>query len=294
MTTKDSKGSFYLLYALICLIWGSTWLVIHIGANAGLPPFTGAALRFLGAAVLLWLFAIYKKTSLPATGREWRAVLLVGSLSNGISFGVVYWTSKYIPSGLGAVVFGTMPLWTAIISHWVFTTEKLSLMRIVGIVIGIIGIATIFYPQFSLVDATHLWAMAIFLIAPVVSGISAVITKRSTQSVAPLMLNAITTSVGCLILGTIALIAEPWRSVSLDFTQLWTIAYLAVIGTIVTFGIYFRLMKETSAVTMSYVAIITPVIAIILGWLMLNEQFDYYALAGSGLVICGVALSLRM
>ena len=265
-----------------------------MGANAGLPPFTGAALRFLVATALLWLYAIYKKTPLPASGKEWGAVLLVGSLSNGISFGVVYWTSKYIPSGLGAVVFGTMPLWTAIISHWVFTSQKLSPMRIFGIVLGIIGIATIYYPQFSLLDSTHLWAMAIFLIAPIVSGISTVITKRSTQSVAPLMLNSITTGVGCLILGFIALIAEPWQAVSFNFTHLWTIGYLAIIGTIVTFGIYFRLMKETSAVTMSYVAIITPVIAVILGWLILNEQFDYYSLAGSAFVICGVALSLRM
>ncbi|MFI5262988.1 MAG: DMT family transporter [Candidatus Kapaibacterium sp.] len=294
MTTKDSKVGFYLLYALICLIWGSTWLVIHIGANAALPPFMGASLRFLVATVLLWLYVIYKKTPLPASRGEWGAVLLVGSLSNGISFGVVYWTSKYIPSGLGAVVFGTMPLWTAIISHWVFTAQKLSPLRIFGIVLGIIGIATIYYPQFTLVDSTHLWAMAIFLIAPIVSGISAVITKRSTQAVAPLMLNAVTTGTGFLILSIIALIAEPWQSVSLNFTHLWTIGYLAIIGTIVTFGIYFRLMKETSAVTMSYVAIITPVIAVVLGWLMLNETFDYYALAGSALVICGVALSLRM
>jgi drug/metabolite transporter (DMT)-like permease len=268
--------------------------VIHIGANAALPPFMGAALRFLVATVLLWVYAIYKKTPFPESRKEWMAVLLVGSLSNGISFGVVYWSSKYIPSGLGAVIFGTMPLWTAIISHWVFTSQKLSPMRIFGIVVGIIGIATIFYPQFSLVDSEHLWAMAIFLIAPIVSGISAVITKRSTQSVAPLMLNSITTGVGCLILGIIALVAEPWQSVSFNFTHFWTVGYLAIIGTIVTFGIYFRLMKETSAVTMSYVAIITPVIAVILGWLMLGETFDYYALAGSALVICGVALSLRM
>jgi drug/metabolite transporter (DMT)-like permease len=294
VTTKDSKASFYLLYALICLIWGSTWLVIHIGANAALPPFTGASLRFLVASVLLWIYALYKKTLLPSSVKEWRAVLLVGALSNGVSFGVVYWSSKYISSGLGAVIFGTMPLWTAMISHWIFTSQKLSLLRILGIVLGILGIATIFYPQFSLVDSTHLWVMAIFLVAPIVSAISAVVTKRSTQSIAPLMLNSITTGVGCILLGIIALFKEPWQDISLDFTQLWTIGYLAILGTIVTFGIYFRLIKVTSAVTMTYVAIITPVIAVILGWLILNEGLDYYALAGSALVICGVGISLRM
>jgi drug/metabolite transporter (DMT)-like permease len=292
--SKDTKTRFYLLYSLICLIWGSTWLVIHIGANAALPPFTGAALRFLLATVLIWLYVIYKKIPLPVNRNEWSAVLLVGALSNGVSFGVVYATSPYIPSGLGAVIFGTMPLWTALISHWALESENLSPVRMIGILLGILGIGTIFYPQFQKVDSTHLWAMGILLVAPIVSGISAVVTKRSTQSIAPLMLNSITTSVGCIILGIIALVREPWQDISLNFTQLWTIGYLAILGTIVTFGIYFRLIKETSAVTMTYVAIITPVIAVILGWLILNERLDYYALAGSGLVICGVGISLRM
>ena len=292
--TKDSRARFYLLYSLICLIWGSTWLVIHIGANADLPPFTGAALRFMLATVLIWIFSFYKKISLPGNRKEWGAVLLVGALSNGVSFGVVYWTTQYIPSGLGAVIFGTMPLWTALISHWALQTERLSPKKMFGIILGIVGIATIFYPQFAKVDSTHLWAMAIFLIAPIVSAISAIVTKRSTKDVAPLMLNAITTSVGCVILGIIAILREPWQDVTFNFTQVWTIGYLAIFGTIVTFGIYFRLIKETSAVTMTYVAIITPVIAVILGWLILNERLDYYALAGSGLVICGVGISLRM
>ena len=292
--TEDSRARFYILYALICLIWGSTWLVIHIGANAALPPFTGAALRFLLATMLIWLYVIYKKIPLPTNGKEWGAVLLIGALSNGVSFGVVYWTTQYIPSGLGAVIFGTMPLWTALISHWTLQSEKLSSMKMFGIILGILGIATIFFPQFAKVDSTHLWAMAIFLIAPIVSAISAIITKRSTKDVAPLMLNAVTTSVGCIILGIIALLREPWQDVTFNYTQIWTISYLAILGTIVTFGIYFRLIKETSAVTMTYVAIITPVIAVILGWLILSERLDYYALAGSGLVICGVGISLRM
>lgn len=294
MTHRDSKSRFYFLYALICLIWGSTWLVIHIGAKAGLPPFTGAALRFLLATVLIWLYVLYKKIAFPSTSKEWGAVLIVGALSNGISFGVVYATSSYIPSGLGAVIFGTMPLWTAMISHFVFHSENLSPVRIFGIFLGILGIATIFYPQFEKVDSEHLWAMAIMLIAPIVSAVSAVITKRSTKAVAPIMLNAITTAVGCIILGVTALLREPWQDLSLNYTHIWTISFLAIVGTIVTFGIYFRLIKETSAVTMTYVAIITPVIAVLLGWLILQESLDYYALAGSGLVICGVAISLRM
>jgi drug/metabolite transporter (DMT)-like permease len=291
---RDSKTSFYLLYVLICLIWGSTWLVIHIGANAALPPFTGAALRFFVATSIIWIYALYKKAPLPRGAREWGMVFLVGALSNGISFGIVYRTAQYIPSGLGAVIFGTMPLWAAIISQWALLSEKLSPKKIFGIIIGIAGIVVIFFPQFRTVDETHLWAMGIFMIAPFVSGLSAVVTKKYTRDTSPLMLNAITTSVGFVILGGIAFAWEPWQNISLDFTQVWTIGYLAIFGTIVTFGIYFRLLKETSVVTMTYVSIVTPVIAVILGWLILGEHFDQYSIAGSALVICGVGISLRM
>jgi drug/metabolite transporter (DMT)-like permease len=292
--SRDSRTSFYLLYALICLIWGSTWLVIHIGANAALPPFTGAALRFFLATSLIWMYAYYKKEALPKSFREWGAVLIVGALSNGVSFGIVYRTSPYIPSGLGAVIFGTMPLWAALISHWALRSEKLTAKKISGIFLGLIGIAVIFFPQFGKVDESHLWAMALFIIAPTVSAISAVVTKKSTQNISPVMINAITTSIGFIILGGVAIASEPWENVNLNFTQLWTIGYLAIAGTIVTFGIYFRLLKETSVVTMTYVSIITPMIAIFLGWLILNESLDYYSLAGSGLVICGIGISLRM
>src|SRR5262249_44959645 len=159
-------------------------------------------------------------------------------------------TSQYVPSGLAAVIFGTMPLFTAIISHWVFHGQKLSATRILGIFLGIVGIGVIFYPQLGSIDSEHLWAMAILLISPIVSAISTVVTKRSTQSVSPVMLNAITTSVGAIILGVIAIISEPISPIDFSFSQVWTVAYLAILGTIVTFGIYFRLMKETSAVTM--------------------------------------------
>ena len=294
MTFQDSKTRFYFLYTLICLIWGSTWLVIHIGSNAALPPFTGAALRFLIATTIVWIYALYKKTPLPVTIKEWGAVLVVGALSNGVSFGIVYRTSQYVPSGLGAVIFGTMPLWAAVISHWALQSERLTRVKILGIFLGIFGISIIFFPQFGSIDKTHVWAMSAMVIAPFVSALSAVVTKRSTQNVSPIMLNAVTTSIGFIILGSIAIISEPWNSISLNATQLWTTSYLAIFGTIVTFGIYFRLIKETSVVTMTYVSIITPVIAVILGWLILHENLDYYSFAGSALVICGVGISLRM
>src|SRR5215831_17549809 len=100
-----SKITFFSLYTIICLIWGSTWLVIHLGNSAALPPFAAAGLRFIVASGLLWIYIFLKRTKLPKFGSTWLAAIAVGLLSNGMSFGIVYATSIYVPSGLGAVIF---------------------------------------------------------------------------------------------------------------------------------------------------------------------------------------------
>ena len=128
-----TRNRFISLYALMCLIWGSTWLVIHIGSVAGLPPFTGASLRFGLAALLMWIWLLTSGAELPKTQNEWRAIVVIGFLSNGVSFAIAYWASQFLPSGLSSVIFGTMPLWTAIFSHWAFETERMSAARIIGI-----------------------------------------------------------------------------------------------------------------------------------------------------------------
>ncbi len=291
---KISQIKFFALYAIICLIWGSTWLVIHLGNAAALPPFSAASLRFVIAAFLLWIYIFWKKIALPATDSKWTSAIIVGLLSNGLSFGIVYFTSGYVPSGLASVVFGTMPLWTAVFAHYGLPTERLSRTKIYGIGIGILGIVIIFLPQFALIKSETAWALPVLLFAPIVSGMSAVITKKSTQEIPAITLNAITTSVGAITLGLMALLTEKVFGIELSFGQLAPTLYLAIFGTIITFGIYFKLMKTTSAVTMSYVAIITPAIAVLLGWMILGEKLDGYEVVGTLFVLCGVAISLRM
>jgi drug/metabolite transporter (DMT)-like permease len=186
-----------------------------------------------------------------------------------------------------------MPLWTAIFAHYGIEAEQLSVSKIAGILVGILGIGVIFYPQIGVVDPSVIAAMVLLLGSPTVSAMSAVFTKKHTHHVSPIMLNAVTTLIGFIFIGGLAFITEDPLTMNVNGTALWTICYLAFFGTIVSFVTYFRLMKVTAAVTMSYVALITPVIAIILGWIVLKEQLGINDLIGTGLVIAGVTLSLR-
>lgn len=289
-----SRSRFIFLYSLICLIWGSTWLVIHIGSDAALPPFTGAALRFGLAAFIMWIWHYYSNKDLPTTRTEWLAVISIGFLSNGVSFSIVYWCSQYIPSGLMAVIFGTMPLWTAIFSHLALEAEKMSALRIVGIIAGIAGITTIFLPQFSAVTDSNIVPLIALLGAPFVSGIAAVITKRYTHEISPISLNAIATTTGFTLLATLAILSENFFDQSYNLTHVWTIGYLAIFGTIITFVTYFYLIKQVSPVTMSYLTLFTPVIAVFLGWVVLQENLGANEIVGAGLVMAGAKLSMRI
>lgn len=279
----------------MCLIWGSTWLVIHVGSVAGLPPFTGASLRFGLAAAIMWIWLLRSNAELPKTRTEWRAIVVIGFLSNGVSFAIAYWASQYLPSGLSSVIFGTMPLWTAIFSHWAFETERMSAARLIGILLGLIGLATIFFPRFiGDFDMASVLPMIILLGAPLVSAISAVLTKRYTHDVSPVTINTIATTTGFSLLAAIAFMNEDVFGHAFTFTDVWTIAYLGILGSIVAFVSYFSLMKHASPVTMSYITLVSPTIAVFLGWMILGEHLGANELIGAGLVLGGARLSVRM
>jgi drug/metabolite transporter (DMT)-like permease len=280
------------LYILLCLIWGSTWIVIRIGSDAGMPPFLGAAIRFAIALAILWSWVILKRIPLPKTKHEWRAVLLNGLLGSGISFSIVYWCSQYVPSGIEAVIFGTMPLWTIMLSHWIFGEDKLSMHKLGGVLLGIAGIAVIFLPDVGEIPNSTLGWMALTLVAPFVSAGSLVVTKHYAKQVAPPALNAISVSVGFVVLVIGAALTSDLSSLQWRWEHYGTIAYLALFGTVITFSGYYHLLQRASAVTMSMITLITPVVAVLSGWLILDEQLHFHAILGAAFVLGGVYLAL--
>jgi drug/metabolite transporter (DMT)-like permease len=278
------------LFALLCLIWGSTWLVIKIGYG-GLGPFNIAALRFVLAGALMAALVPVLRASWPRGREQWSVVLVVGSFLFAVDYGLIYWAEQWLESGLTAVLFAVMPILTAIAAHVYLPAERLTPRRMGGALVAFLGVVALFGDSLRF-DPELLWPMAAIVASAGFAAVASVFAKRHGGALHPAALNAPAMMMGALLLGAISLATGDGLALPRDRAGWWAVAYLAVLGSVVTFLIYFRLLKTWKATTMSYIAIITPVIALVLGWLVRDERLTVWSLAGGLLVLAGVALAL--
>ncbi len=277
-------------FCLLCLIWGSTWLVIKIGYG-GLGPFNVATLRFLIAAVVLTAIVPLAGARWPRGAGEWTLVLVVGVLLFGGDYGAIYWAEQYIDSGLTAILFGTFPLMTMIAAHFYVPGERLTSRKLTGGVLALAGVVALFGDRLN-VSASALWPMLAVLFAVACAAAANVATKRHGKSIHSAALNATTTAVGTLMLGAMALLHGEGLRLPHDPSAWAAIGYLSLVGSVIAFLIYFSLLKVWDSTTVSFFAVFTPAIAIVLGAAVLGETLTIWSLAGAALILSGVALTL--
>jgi drug/metabolite transporter (DMT)-like permease len=278
------------LFGLLCLIWGSTWLVIKIGYG-GLGPFSVAALRFAIASIILAAIVPMVGARWPRGRSEWTLVVVVGLLLFGGDYGLIYWAEQYIDSGLTAILFGTFPLVTMLAAHVYVPGEQFTGRKAAGGVIAFAGVCALFGDRLT-VNAASAAPMAAVIGAVVCAAISNVATKRHGGSLHAAALNATTTMVGAVALAGMALVTGEGLHLPPDARSWAAVAYLAIVGSVVAFLIYFSLLKTWDATTVSFFAVFTPAIAIVLGTVFLGEHLSLWSVAGSALILGGVAITL--
>jgi drug/metabolite transporter (DMT)-like permease len=278
-----------LLFAVICLIWGSTWLAIKVGLD-GVPPFLGAGLRFLLSTLIVGAMLVVRRKAIRLTRNDRICVLSLAIPVFWINYGAVYWAEQHISSGLAAVLFSTMPLMTALLSRFWARSEKLSARKILGILIGVAGTVLLFWPDERL-GPQQVLGMAATLVACLCASMNLVTMKlyggRSDRDV----LNFLGMGLGAALLLLTSVVLEPW---SVDWTRrnVTAMLYLAVFGSVIAFSAYYALIKLIDATIVSLSTLIIPIIALILGGLVLGETVGPTAIAGIVTVLIGVAVSM--
>ena len=273
------------------LVWGTTWAAIRIGLQ-GVPPFTAAALRFaISSGVLL---AAHPLLGIPFDTRPLarRLWLVNGSLLFIVSYGTVYWTEQWIPSGLAAILFATYPLLVAVLASFLLPGERASRRTWLGVALGFAGVALIYSEDLAALGGARVRGAAVlFLLSPAATATANVLVKRWGQGVGPMALTAAPMAIGAIGLGAMAAAVERGAAMRFDATSLACLGYLALFGSVLTFGLFFWLLARFPATKLSLVAYGTPVVAVITGTVFLGEPFTARMAAGAATVLAGVAIA---
>jgi drug/metabolite transporter (DMT)-like permease len=281
-----------LVFALLTLIWGTTWAAIRVSLE-GIPPFTGVALRFAIASVLL--LGLMKAMGIRRAGtREERRIWLINAtLSFAGSYGIVHWAEQSIPSGLASVLFATFPLFVAVLAHHALPGDRLTARGITGVMTGFAGVAVIFSEDLSRLGDPRAGAAALVMLgSPLVSAFASVAAKRWGAGIHPFSMTAVPMGIAAVLMGIVALIFERSKPLDLAPRPVAAVLYLALMGSALTFSLYYWLLARIAATRVALMAFTIPVVAVLFGALVMQEPVTTRTLAGGALVIAGVAMAV--
>ena len=263
-------------------------MTIKIGLE-DVPPLLSAGVRFALAGAGLLVLARMLGRSLRTD-----AVLatLLALLPFAAAYGLIYWGEQYVPSGLAAVLFGVMPLYSATIASVALADEPLSPRLVGGIAVAIGGLAIAFGESLALGDAQWaLLAATACAIAPLAAAIGNVAIKRRGQALDPIVLNAWAMLGGGALLLAASAPAEDWGQAAWSVQAIGSIGYLAVIGSAVPFVTLTILLRELPAVTVSYMTLLLPFGALAFGAALYDEHVTLAAIGGALLVATGLLVA---
>lgn len=292
MSRRPPPLALFLLTALLCVIWGSTWVVIKTGLE-DLPTFGSAAARFTLAAAAMsglcaWLVR-HEGGARPTLALS----LVLGTLNFGVSYGIVYWSETRLPSGLVSVLWAVFPMMQAIAGHFFLAGERLSLVQVGGFLLGFVGVGALFATDLRALGPGAVPAGAVLLLSPLVSSFGTTYVKRFGAGTSSLLLNRNAMWIGAALLWIVALVTEGGRGFHLTGGAIFSLAYLALFGTVVAFGLYFWLLRHVAANRLSVIAYVTPAVALVCGLAVRGEPVGPWTLAGLGLILGGVWLVHR-
>ncbi|HBB96868.1 MAG TPA: hypothetical protein DC054_15930 [Blastocatellia bacterium] len=278
------------VWLILCGIWGSTWLFIKLGL-ADLPPLTFAGIRFLVASLILSALILARGVRWPRSRRDWSLIAIVGLLQFTLNYGLVFWGEQYIPSGLAAVLQSTFPAFGLVIAHLYLPYERLTTRKVVGVLMGVVGLAIIFSNQLTIAGHLALLGSVALVASAFFGAYSNVLVKAYAREVDPQVLAAGQMIFGfppLLIIG-IATEGNPFRF-HWTMTAVISLAYLVVVGSVIAFALYYWLVRHMEVTKTMLIALVTPVVAVLLGMIVLHEKLNWRLFVGAACIISGIGL----
>lgn len=291
-TAKVSRWKVIAAFAVIYLVWGSTFLAIRVGVRE-VPPFLLAAMRFVLAGVVLYGWMRMKGTPSP-TMREWGAAAVLAVPIFVLDYGLVFWAERRVPSGITAVMMATIPVFMTLFEIVFMKTQRLTTRLVLALSVGIFGVGVLVSHNATFGDAPidSVGAIAL-LVASVSWSIGSAVTRKLPLPSNKAMSSGAQMLVGGVMLSLIALISGEFRGFHLPAVSVgaWVaLIYLISAGSILAFTAYVWLIHHESPTKVGTYAYVNPVVAVILGYLFLGEPVGMRTICGTVLVLLSVVV----
>jgi drug/metabolite transporter (DMT)-like permease len=276
-------------YVALVLLWGSTWAAIKIGVTS-VPPFVFAFERAVAVSLVLTALSLALGLRFPRDRRTLAAAAFAGLINTGTSWAIIFWSEQYVPSGLVAVFGAAGPIWTAFLAHFMVRGDRLTPLKIAGLLAGVLGIAVLVGAPDPGSRPEAFVATILLALMPISWAFGTIVQVRVLRHGSPLPLVAVGTWTGALIL-------IPFALTELGQPQAWSgdvavaFAYLVMFGSCVGLVMQLWLTRRLRPTTMTLSQLLISAQALTVGALVLGESITWRMLAGAGLVALALGLN---
>lgn len=288
--STDMSLTTWALLMLLSLLWGGSFFFVGVAVTE-LPALTIVWLRVTLAALVLWAVILWRGVQLPTSTAAWAALLVMGLLNNVVPFSLIVWGQGHIESGLASILNATTPLFGVVLAGLLLADERLSRLRILGVLSGLVGTVCMIGPSALRGLGVDTLAQLAIVTAAFSYGLASVFGRRlKGMGIRPLMAAAGQVTLSSLMLLPIMLLVDqplslPWPSPGVWLAML----ALATLSTALAYILYFRILASSGASNLLLVTFLIPVSAILLGYIFLGERLALQHFIG--MVLIGLGLS---
>ncbi len=281
-----------LAFAIIYLVWGSTFLAIRVGVRE-VPPFLLAAMRFLLAGIVLYVWSVVRRERTP-TARQWRSAFILATLIFVFDYGLLFWAEQRVPSGIAAVMMATIPAFTALAEITLLKTRKLTVRLAAALLIGLGGVAVLTSNTFhlggaaidpagasALIFASMSWSVASALMRKL-----PLPTSKAMSSGSQMLAGGILLTIAAGILGEF----RGFHPEAVSRRAWFALLYLAIAGSVIAFTAYVWLNHCESPTKVGTYAYVNPVVAVFVGYFLGGEALGPRTILGAACVLISVVV----
>jgi drug/metabolite transporter (DMT)-like permease len=281
-----------LSYVVMCIIFGTTFLLIKLGLQAGWSPFLFSSLRFIIAGAMVLLLLAVVRQNLVFSIKTHLRLIFLSFLITTVPFAALYWGEQYVSSGEAAILVATSPLFILIINH-LKNIEKFNSNTVAG---SLISLAGIFITVFTDIDfdlnVESFLAKCLILLAEIAFAFGTIQSKRTLNNIGnPFVFNGFQMLYGGIFLLLLSLPIREDFAFPKDSYGWVILAYFIIVASVLSYGIFYWLIKKTNVFFSSTWTYVSPVVALLLGYFAIDEQIGFLGMLGSGLILTGVILS---